>query len=232
MLRTDIFQEFKYEPGLNRYRIVSGSGKGQFISKEAFISSTERYVVEQSKKLINLGYELSSQKISLEDFQSSAAKYLKEIHISQVILGNGGIEGITAGDWGNVGNTLKAQYYSGVDSKTGSRYGLKWLVRDLKEGKVSESQLINRLGLYARSGKLSYWKQRSRKEGTKDFARRTLGASEHCPDCVRYAALGIQPKERLPLPLEACECRTNCKCSITFMSFEEAVKKGWKGGVG
>ncbi len=109
-MKYDVFSEFKYEKTSNRYRVAIGSAKGQFISKKAFLASTERYIVTQSEKLQSIGQSLIDKKISVKEFQSLAAKTLKEIHISQAILANDGVENIKSEQWLIVARQLKQQY--------------------------------------------------------------------------------------------------------------------------
>jgi hypothetical protein len=222
----DIFSEFKYDPRVNRYRVVTGAGKGSFISKEAFLNSTERYIKEQNSKLVDLATQLENNKISILELQLDAAKILKEIHISQAILGANGVENMDASKWAMVGRELKRQYYQGFDLSTGRRFGLQHLAREYREGKVSVEQLKNRLRLYAQSGKKSFWDQARLRNKNFQYAFRTLANCIHCDDCVRYAKMGVQPIEVLPLPTQNCKCRNNCKCTIKFLTFEEAIKLG------
>lgn len=59
----------------------------------------------------------------------------------------------------------------------------------------------------------------------KPFAYRALGASEHCPSCIRYAERGVTASSDLPPPRIACECTSNCRCTIFYFgTFEEAIK--------
>lgn len=48
--------------------------------------------------------------------------------------------------------------------------------------------------------------------GGKTEERRILGLGDHCPDCLRYAAMGWQPIGTLPDPGVGSVCRANCRC--------------------
>ncbi len=108
---------------------------------------------------------------------------------------------------------------------TVQRFGLKYLTQDIIDGKVTEKQLLNRLKMYSDMGKVSYWEQREYLGG--EYAQRILGAAEHCADCVAYSRMGIKKSSEVPLPTQRCECGSQCKCSILFMSLSEAIGKGY-----
>lgn len=46
--------------------------------------------------------------------------------------------------------------------------------------------------------------------------RRVLGGSEHCDDCIAYAAEGWVPAGSLPAPGEGSVCGASCRCTIEF----------------
>lgn len=215
----------EYDPKSKRYRIVSGSGgKGQFISKAAFLNQAKKRVVSESQALVDLAAKVADKSLSLRDFQLQAAKHLKSIHVTQAILGKNGVENIKAEDWLKVGRELKRQYYSGIDPITGKRFGLKHLVADIKAGKVSQAQLKARLKLYAQSGKTSYWTAKVDHEGGYGF--RELGKRDrnNCPECVELASRGAMAASALVLPGQQCRCRSNCRCRLKlYATLEEAI---------
>jgi hypothetical protein len=216
MFHTDLFKEFTFDPRANRYRVVSGVGKGFFISKKAFLAQTEKYIEKKTFELVSLADKIENKTLSLRDFQLEATKILKEIHTSKAIIAANGVENMTSERWLIVANELKKQYYQGKDPVTGRRYGIKYLVEDLKKGNVSLSQLRTRLQMYADSGKRSFWQQKEFDNKDKKYAQRFLGIAEHCQECLTYASWGVTLRELLPLPTEKCTCRTRCKCSIVF----------------
>jgi hypothetical protein len=226
-LRLDIFNEFTYDVRLRRYRVSTGVGAGQFISKQAFIASTQRYLDAQQNLLISLADDLGDGRLQLKDFQRRAAEILREIHTSQAILGANGIENLNSSDWLRVGRQLKRQYYAGIDTESGRRFGLKYLAQDIANGRLSLAEIRNRLSLYAESGKLTYYETEGAKN-EKPLVKRVLGAAEHCQECLDYASMGIRPKGELPYPTERCSCKMRCKCSMLYLSLEEAISQGYQ----
>lgn len=228
-LRDFAEREFAFDRRSGRYRIRSGAGKGQFISREAILALTRGAIAQNKIQLVNLADELDSESINLRDFQLQAARLLRMIHIQQAAIAAGGVEQITPEEWLSVARRLKQQYYAGRDYSTNKRYGIKWLAKDIREGKVSLAQLRQRLGLYANSGIETFWDIQARKAFSQGapYAIRHLGATDdHCPQCPQYAALPPQPVTSVIRPTQSCDCKNNCRCRLEFLSFEDAVRLG------
>lgn len=214
--------DFRFDRRAQRYRIASGAGKGQFIGKAAYLSSVKAGIVARSQDLVSLADDLADGQIDLAKFQTQAADLIKKIHVGQTILAADGHENVTAEDWLTVGRELKRQFLGGVDPRTDDRFGLKYLIQDIQTGTVSRARLKQRLRLYAQSGKKTYWGVRRSKSGDR-FGYRVLGAAEHCPECLAYAAEPPKPVESLVLPTERCRCMNQCKCSIRFFKTLEGA---------
>lgn len=226
----DAIANFRYEPRTKRYRWADGAGKGQYAPKTAIIEQTQRYIVRKSQEMIDLADRVLAGDLQEWQLEDAAGRLLKQIAIAQTFLGVNGYENATDEDWLAAGRFLKEQYYAGR-GEDGSRYGLRYLIRDYQQGKISAAQLKYRLGLYAQAGKTAFWEARARyneRQGL-TYAVRRLGATDqHCPDCVAYSKMVPQPVTSIVKPGERCQCFTNCKCSLVFMSLEDAVKRGAK----
>jgi hypothetical protein len=220
--------EWRFDRKTGRYRYAAGANKGKFAPRIAILELTRRNIEVQKKQFIALGDRLAAFKLKLADFQKQAGKILRRIHIQQAILGKGGVDKVTTADWKTVSSFLRQQFYSGVDSETGQRFGLKWLAEEVQQGLLSLAQLRLRLEMYAKSGKISFlaMDKQSLKEGGKTLAIRILGDASHCEDCIAYAALPPQPIDQITLPTQKCKCRINCECSILGLTMEEAIAMG------
>ena len=227
-LQVDTLSEFRYDPTSGRYRVREGAGRGRFVSREAFLNQTQQYVERQKTELIALGDRLSSNAITLREFQRQAAGHLKEIHTGMAIIGRGGVERMRSEDWLQVGRNLRSQYYSGKDPITGQRYGIKFLVQDLIDGKVSPAMLTARLGMFAESGKLTYFQmeQQTQVDSGKAYATRHLGPKDHCNDCPGHERLVPIPIAQIIYPTTQCECKNRCGCNLRYYTIEEAIAAG------
>lgn len=211
------FSDFSYDPKIKRYRVVRGIGSGQFISKEAFLENTRLFIKKASYDLENI----ASESLTLPNFQTKACKILKDIHIAQAILGANGIENMTTDRWLLVREELKRQFYKGSDE---ALFGIRLLARDIRDKGLSEAQIRYRLRLFATGSIKSFWDQQNFNNKDKVYAYRTLHANESCKECLYYASLGVQFKEKLPLPTQKCSCKANCKCRITYLDRKEYSK--------
>lgn len=213
-----ISPDFRFDPKSNRYR---WRDTNKFAPKAAILARTRTYIDNQKQALIQLGRDLSDSKIDLIKFQREAVDIVKSLHLSQAMLGRDGIENLKSGDFLAIARELKRQYKDGKDPDTGKPFGLKWLAQDIKDGNVSRAQLLNRLRMFGDASKISFWlmKRQTALDGGMSLARRILNPdAENCPDCFAYAGMGIKPIADLPLPGERCQCRTQCQCSIEFVS--------------
>jgi hypothetical protein len=228
-LSFDEADEFVWDKTTGRYRYRTGASKGQFAPRTAVLALTRSNIQARSQELIDLGDSLSNGDIDLLDFQLSAAKLLKRIHLQSAILGKGGIDQMTDVDYLRVARALKIQYYDGKDPKTGKPFGLKHLANDIRNGTVSPAQLNYRLSLYAKAGSSSYWAAyQAAEKQLKPYGIRSLGRAEHCADCLQYAALLPQPIEKVILPGTRCRCGPSCQCSIKSLTLEEAIARGMR----
>lgn len=225
-LRTDTIADIKYDPRSRKYRIVSGAGKGQFISLKAFLASTDRYLQQQQQELIALGDRLSAGAITLRQFQEQASIHIREIHTSSAILGRGGIHNMTAENWLEVGREVKKHLWSGRDELNGRSFGIKHLAQDVKDGKLTPGQLRSRLQMFAESGRYSrdLMELQSAKDAGKLYAIRSLGVAEHCPECPTLVQNDPISIDRIVLPGRLCSCRSRCKCSVRFLDLSETIE--------
>lgn len=211
---SELFWKFDVKSGRYRY-----TDTGQFAPREAIMNLINGRVAIAKQEIGNITDNFTDGRISLKAWEKQIAEQLKFIHVQSAILGKGGIDKMQPEDWLKVARELKKQYYTGIDESTGKKFGLKQLVKEIKEGKVSSQQLKARLNLYANSGKLSYYEAISsqKKEQNYTLMKRVLGAvHKSCDECMSYASQGWQPIGLLPLPTQKCTCKNNCKCSVLY----------------
>ena len=214
---------YTFDAKSKRYRYKD---TGKFLSKEAALNITRRFIEREKNNLIGLADRLESGEIDLVQFQIKATEHLKHIHVSQAVLGADGSHHLTSNDFLWIGRNLKKQYYSGI-GEDGKRYGIKHFAMEINAGTVTPAKLRQRLAMYADSGQAAYWQMKRTRATDTPYEVRVLDpGARHCDNCIEYAARGPQPIGELPLPSVACACRTRCRCSLIQISFEEAVLRG------
>lgn len=202
-----------YDKTVRRFRYENGS----FASREAVIYQSRKYLKNTQSEFIELGRQLYN-KPGDPDIERQMVNKLKDIHITNGVIAAGGSDRMFANDFLTIGRVLRSQY--GQSENTPSEYGLKFLYEEVINGKVSEARLTQRLEMYAKSGKTSYFavEKDKRKQEGKTQAKRKLGSTDyHCKECKKFSSLGYVPISELVIPTQGCSCLTNCKCTVVYM---------------
>jgi hypothetical protein len=199
--------------GFYRYKST-----GRRVSDAQLIRLIRREQNDYIKSIDYLTNRLLSGNLNYQDYQNQVAMEIKDAHVSMMRLGRGGRDATYGIHYLDVANQLRTAEYP----------ALRQLFQDLSDGKLSPAQLRARLVNYVRSSKISYEqgrKTRLAEISPKRYARRFLGAMDarNCPDCLRYAQMGVQLSDSLPLPGQDCVCRGNCRCSIRYARFPEEL---------
>lgn len=181
-----------------------------------------RDIVEYTNRYlggVSGNYQYRQGTISLSDWERFTAEAIRDAHVSAYQFGRGGKENTPSAYYLDVANELRQNQYP----------YFRQLVQDLRDGKLSRKQLDQRLAAYIRASKISYEKGKGSYKQEQYAVRKINDKAENCPDCIRYAAMGVVPANQLPLPMTACQCKTNCKCTIYYGSKESLLKMqdGW-----
>jgi len=150
--------------------------------------------------------DLFARRIDHQQWTLQARQQIKDQFIAQYLLGRGGRAAMTQADWGRLGAMLKTQYGF-----------LQRFEQDLIDGKLSEAQAKMRLRMYLKAATQAHERALAIAKGipplpaypgdgkticrancqchwsceqTEDewLCTWTLGAAEHCPDCLDNAA--------------------------------------------
>lgn len=198
-----------FDQGKNIYRRFRGDKLERSISKAAVDGLTDRYIVQSgSRDVAGLLQQLVDGQ-PLSSWVTDYRQTLKESYIAAYLSARGGRGAMTASDWGQLGAMLKAQYryLNGLAEDIASG---KLLV----DGRLQVGRIRARMEMYFRGANMAYERGKSNSLGmprlpaypgdgttqcltncachwhieeTDDewLATWTLGAAEHCPDCVR-----------------------------------------------
>jgi len=161
-----------------------------------------------------LAEQLKSGLISLPEWQDGMRQFVKDEYNTAMILQRGGVENVTASDWGYSGSAIKKQYKF-IDNFAAD------IAQDPDKWKTG--RLNNRMRLYNQSGysALEDFKQRDMKKSGFTQERNRLGVADHCsgegatPGCIEVTGMGWRPIGTLP-KIGSRLCKTNCKCSMEY----------------
>ena len=168
----------------------------------------DRYLAQEMGKGLaeQLSRDLFGGKISIQRWQLDFRRELKDIYRNEYLLARGGRGAMTQADWGRLGAMLKKQY--GFMNRFGE---------DLQAGKLTEEQARARAEMYFKSARQAYERGRESALGmpalpahpgdgstvclsncqchwdiqeteAEWLATWTLGAAEHCPDCLERSS--------------------------------------------
>lgn len=195
---------WRWEAKLRRYREAT---TGRFIGAKGMLELRDQFIEAQKARTAELAAQLTGGEINSAEWLQQMRQVIKESYIDQYIMANGGRAKLTQADYGRIGAMVKEQYKF-----------LQGFERDLLAGKVKGGQIAVRAGMYVDSSKQAFERGRAQSLGMPQLPQypgdgatvcRTsckchwriverdagwdcfweLGASEHCPDCLRNAGI-------------------------------------------
>ena len=215
--------DFSFDPKVQRYRYIVGTGKGQFVPMSAAKFMMQRNIEATQSDIRTIGELLAEGKISLATWEETTAIALKNLHIQSYLLGRGGKMAMEQRDYGLIGYRLRREY----------QY-LRRFAEEIRTKGMSRAEFYRRLEMYSHAGSGLYEKARTEGHIKANFAweRRRRTKTESCQPCLGYEALGWQPIGTLPNPTEQCSCRSNCGCFKEYSKEKprDFIKRfGWLG---
>lgn len=197
-----------YDSRVGQYR----NEKGRFVPRGEVIKLVYDERARLRTKLEYLTRSLDKGTMSLQAFHRQFAVTLKESHIRMAGLGAGGKDNLTPSHFGALGQKLLEEY------------NFLWrFIEDMKSGKVSSKQAINRAKMYSQSTVSAFWKGENltrKKEGFNQAKRSLDPSAMHCDDCLLYSTNGLWVSiEDVVIPGHRCKCRGNCRCYLSYRKF-------------
>jgi hypothetical protein len=197
---------FEYDPRIGGYRDTQ---TGRKMSQASVLREAENYhetvlrpnITETTDRFIDGKY-------SIEQWQEKMTQHLRDAWRDTAVAGRGGKKHMTYSDYGKLGSRLRQEY----------RY-LRNFAQGIKDGKYTEAQIRAIADQYADGPRTAYFDGKTaamRDDAGMTEERRILGASEHCENCIAYAAMGWQPIGTLPEPGTQCLGRHRCKCTKEY----------------
>jgi hypothetical protein len=181
---------------------------GRFVPFIAVRDELEGVIDSASLRMNLLAEQLISGNVSLAEWQSGMMENIKLVHTASSAAANGGWAQMSQSDWGFVGQEIRVQYDY-----------LRNFAEQIASGEQQlNGQVLVRANMYGDAGRGSFEAMRTRYEKLNNGmteARRVLGAADHCPDCLAYAADGWMPIDDVPAIGDSV-CLTNCHCEIEY----------------
>jgi len=200
--------------GGGRYRHVLADGRlGKMVSVKDLAAQSQKLADDLSDRLADLAQDAVEGKITPAVFQQAMKSELRNAYNANAALGKGGINQMTAVEWGRNGGLLQREY----------QY-LAGFAQDIADGKLTVAQAQARARLYGGKAYSRYTDEDARRkresgEYTQERWGPTVGDDVVCHTrdgvlgCFERAAMGWQPLGTHPVVAGGfTPCLGNCRC--------------------
>lgn len=196
--------------------------KGNFISEEFVLKTLESFRVQNLVEIQKLLSQVSENS-DLESVYKKVSSVIRDAWTVEFIVGKGGLKQIKNSDIKLLNSKLKDELTLGF-SNEGSSYGLQEVFNQFEQSEISQAQFISRVQAYGKGSRRAYFLGQDQRQ-TQPYMQRFLHGTNNCQSCISYANAGMVKNGSLPLPGDACECRSNCNCTVKYSS--EKQYKAW-----
>ena len=200
--------------GGGRYRHVLADGRlGKMISVKDIAAQSQQIADGLSDRLAYLAQQAVEDKITPAFFQQAMKSELRNAYNANAALGKGGVNQMTAVEWGRNGGLLQSEYQH-----------LAKFAQDIADGKLTVAQAQARARLYGGKAYSRYTDEDARRkresgEYTQERWGPTVGDDVVCHTrdgvlgCFERAAMGWQPLGTHPVVAGGfTPCLGNCRC--------------------
>jgi hypothetical protein len=204
-----------------RYRDQS---TGRFVSRANIVGLLEAQVDSAEHRLASLTTAYYEGRLSPALWADNMRTELRRLHLQNAALGAGGFNNLTAQAYGRAGGHLRQEYARLVE------FG-----RAIASKEITLPQALARANMYVGSARVEYFAEQQAQrmanapDGMTVIEMRSLGAAEHCINCIDYHSQGWQPIGTLPPPGVGSVCLSNCRCSYVTRDVPLAEMVEWIG---
>jgi hypothetical protein len=193
---------YTYDIKAGRYR----GQDGRFVSFVAVRNALDASLDGSEKALLAASESLQLGQITLGEWQQTMARATKDIHLASTSLAKGGWSQMASADYGRVGGRIAKQY----------RF-LQKFAQEIEDGYVLDGRFLNRVKLYAQSGRLAYHATQRAEMALrgKELERSRLAPADHCKECVEEHDKNWQPIGSVKL-IGTRQCLGNCRCVMQY----------------
>ena len=199
-----------YDPNTRLYRDDVAGDTLNRASQMNFMtrSITASHAATNEMAMLNAVGDLTAAQ-----WRAQMREEIKREAIRQYMLGRGGLEQMTARDWGSVGGMISDQYRH-LDRKAENFY------EQVEAGELSEGETARRARMYISSTREGYERAQERRLDGSRFDEEAwfTTSGESCEDFLDNAQLGWVARGALPsYPGQGkTKCLTNCECYKSY----------------
>ncbi|MCB0039470.1 MAG: hypothetical protein KDI56_02075 [Xanthomonadales bacterium] len=199
---------WQYDPRSRRYRDLR---TGRYIGPDDLRELRDRFADALKQETDRLAQRLFDREITIQVWTLEMRRLIKNSFIAQYAAAVGGTQNMTAADYGRIGAMLSSQ-------NTGQYWYLQRFAEAIAEGRLSEAQIRARAALYMGASVQAFERGKAASFGdlrlpalpgdgsticltncrcewlisettTAWYCTWSLGAAEHCPDCLERAKM-------------------------------------------
>lgn len=197
---------YTWDSVLQRYR----DRRGRIVARDQVRRAIDVTLDATERRARSLTEALRAGSLSLAEWETEMRALVKDVHLYSAAAVRGGWDRMTAGDYGRVGQLIRAQYGRLDAFATG-----------LATGRIPlDGRAIVRAIMYAQAGRGTHEafansdaKKEAAAQGGRLECRNVLGDAQHCDECPALTRLGWVPVEQMPLPGHRT-CLTRCHCKL------------------
>lgn len=197
--------DWYWDDNVKRYR----DSHGRFLSRSVVLSYIEQSIRASQNVSLTLAEMVYNGILSVSDWEDIMREQIKREYIRSYLLGHGGVNTMTAADWGRIGGMLAEQY----------KY-LKNFASQIATGNLSFVEIQSRSGMYFSSAREAYERAtgiQAEEWGAVSESWHTMPGSNSCADCIAFEREGVKPFGYFPYPGSGkTACLTNCNCTKLY----------------
>lgn len=201
---------FTWDQQTQTYKSDSGTTVNANAVQRIALSATHALEIDIERKLASAG----QNETALEAWADSSIDDLLAMYLAAAAAGVGGVDNIDD-------PAIEAAYKAAARM----RESIEGILDDLRAGRISQAQAVNRAGMNAQQTNGVFQDARrashmaaADENGEAIFTQEQNVLTEnamHCGECPELTAQGWVDIGTLPLPGER-ECKSNCKCHLVF----------------
>lgn len=180
--------------------------RGRFISAANVRGWLDGALEREGRQMQRLAEQLRAREIDLISWELAMRRSVKNVQIYSATLAKGGRAQLTSADLGRIGAATREQYEF-----------LSRLAQAVEDGLPLDGRFMNRIRLYAQSGRGVYHRTERREMERRGFdeERSVLHPADHCDLCVSEASSGWRPIGQM-IPIGQRTCKSNDRCTVEY----------------
>lgn len=164
-----------YDTNSHRYRVTQegarelGRRAGTYIGERQMVAVRDQWVTAAKARTDALASQYARGTLNLQQWQAGMRQEICVNFVNEYMLGRGGRNNMTPGDWGRIGQRVQVQY----------RY-LESFAAEISTGRLSDAQIAARARMYVEASSQAYERGNAAARGAPDLPHYPGDGSTQC----------------------------------------------------